>query len=86
MLPEGCDPPGRLCYLISSASTRTTITSNNRQSRAIAMVMRVQDNLLSIGLTSLRRNGSLTVAAVSEPFGPVFRTNLRVAALHFAGK
>jgi hypothetical protein len=50
------------------------------------MVMRVQDNLLSIGLTSLRRNGSLTVAAVSEPFGPVFRTNLRVAALHFAGK
>jgi hypothetical protein len=50
------------------------------------MVMRVQDNLLSIGLTSLRRNGSLTVAAVREPFGPIFRTNLRVAALHSAGK
>ncbi len=53
---------------------------------AIAMAMRVQDNFLSIGLTSLRWNGSLTVAAVREPFGPLFRTNLRVAALHFAGR
>jgi hypothetical protein len=34
----------------------------------------------------LRWNGSLTVGAVREPFGPLFRTNLRVAALHSAGK
>lgn len=85
-LPEGCNPSGRLCYLSSSRSTRSTSAITNRQSTATVMITRIQDDFSSKGLTSLASERLADRYCGSRADGPAFRTNLRVAALHFAGR
>src|SRR5580704_8756237 len=65
LLPGGCDPPERLCYFSSSTSTRTTSATTNRQSTAIVISTRIQDDFSSMA---------------SPPFiGPARRPQSRLA-------
>jgi hypothetical protein len=83
LLPEGCLPPGRLCYLISSRSARITRAITNRQSTAIVMITRIQDDFSSKGLTSLHWNGP-QVVALSAGRWLALLSQCRGCALHSA--
>ncbi len=52
LIPEGVGPPGRFGYLVSSARTRITSAIMKRQSMAIVIVTRIQDDFSSNHLTS----------------------------------
>ncbi len=63
----------------SSAKVRITKAVTNRQSMAIVIASRNQDDLLSIGLTSFALNGPQVVACGLRTDGPIFRADSATA-------
>jgi hypothetical protein len=61
----------------SSAKVRITRAVTNRQSMAIVMASRNQDDFSSIDLPPLREHGPQVVAGGLRTDDPIFRTDLR---------
>jgi hypothetical protein len=69
-------------YLISSARTRITSASTNRQSTAIVIATRVQDDFSSNVLTSFTLARPAGRSSDLRTDGPLFRTDLLPPLTH----
>src|SRR5580658_2375789 len=73
---EGCGSFREFGYLSSSARTRITSAVTNRQSMAVVITTRIQDNFSSMSSPPLRWHGPQVVLGGLRTDGPLFRADL----------
>ena len=76
LVPEGCGPSWEFGYLISSARTRMTRAATNRQSMAMVIATRIQDDLSSnrphlLCVGTARRSFSAACGPTARSSGPI---------------